>query len=729
MPVMLSPQQKSAFAAEISALYRETKAKVGQTDLDHIAKVDQFSKALEQKARTLINHGKGFSSWKSGIVMLISHYTIEFSELGHNILHGQYDHLENAGRFHSSQWTWNNTMDEKDWALMHNTVHHPFTNIKERDHDLGYLAFRVNGAQKWRWYTIFQPLALGWILLNDAHYYAMYTSMSADVARNERLTRKGITSPLRRIWREVKYSYITMPLQHGWRAFRVATANLLARSIANAYLGLILASSHMTEESEVFEEVEHETEADYYLRQAAATVNFYNDTPFPKQYLDQMNALKDETLDASFADIFYGAINYHLEHHYYPDLPPNRLRELAPRVAAICEKYGVPYRMEGLGQASKNVVTTIFKHTLPTNESDKSVWALLNPVTLAKRIIEHARRPNDLVHGDVMPSRVASRVIQRRSHIDGKATSFSLDLPTKWQHLEWLAGSFINVAVTVNGKEQIRQYSLTRSSDQSRHLEFAAKRVAGGQVSNYLADHVQVGDELTIVGRPRCEFGLSGSGSKKLLIAGGVGITPIISMLRDLKTSASQDVIVLYFNRSPSEIIFQQEINELANNSHISVHHIVSDNPTNLNGFEQGSVSAELIQRLVTDLNDREVYICGPQGLMDAVRESLLQHHFPMQNFFLEAFSASEAPVSASDAKHEVLFAKSDIRVEVDENTNLLALAEELGIEHQSGCRNGVCKACSCRKMEGKVYGEEDEQWPAVTLCTAYARSNLVIDA
>ena len=142
--------------------------------------------------------------------------------------------------------------------------------------------------------------------------------------------------------------------------------------------------------------------------------------------------------------------------------------------------------MEGLGQASKNVVTTIFKHTLPTNESDKSVWALLNPVTLAKRIIEHARRPSDLVHGDVMPSRVASRVIQRRSHIDGKATSFSLDLPTKWQHLEWLAGSFINVAVTVNGKEQIRQYSLTRSSDQSRHLEFAAKRVAGGQGSNCL---------------------------------------------------------------------------------------------------------------------------------------------------------------------------------------------------------------------------------------------------
>lgn len=729
MPVMLSPQQKKAFAAEISALYRETKAKVGQQDLDHIEKVDRFSKALEKKGRELINQGKGFSSWKSGIVMLVSHYTIEFSELGHNILHGQYDHLENAGRFHSSKWTWNNTMDEKDWALMHNTVHHPFTNIKEKDHDLGYFAFRVNGAQKWRWYSIFQPFALGWILLNDAHYYAMYTSMSADVARNERLTRKGITNPLGRIWREVKHSYISMPLQHGWRALRVGSANLLARSIANAYLGLILASSHMTEESEVFEEVEHETEADYYLRQAAATVNFHNDKPFPKKYLDQMNALKDETLDTSFADIFYGAINYHLEHHYYPDLPPNRLRELAPQVKAICEKYGVPYRMEGFGQASKNVVTTILKHTLPTNESDKSVWPLLNPATLVKRIVEHVRRPNDLVHGDDVQYQATTKVIERKAHIDGQATSFILELPKKWQRLEWLAGSFINVAVTINGKQQIRQYSLTRSSDQSRHLEFAAKRVDGGQVSNYLADHIQVGDELTIMGRPRCEFGLSGNHGKKLLIAGGVGITPIISMLRDLKTSGTQDVTLLYFNRSPSEIIFQQEINELAINSDITVHHIVSENPADVRGFELGLVSADMMQRLVTDLNEREVYICGPQGLMDAVKDILQQHDFPMQNFFLEAFSASDAPLSDSDAKHEVLFAKSDIRVEVDENTNLLALAEELGIEHQSGCRNGVCKACSCRKMEGKVYGEDDEQWPAVTLCTSYARSNLVIDA
>lgn len=727
MPVMLSPQQKKSFAAEISALYRSAKAEVGQSDLDHIARVDRFSKALEREARELINHGKGFSSWKSGIVMLISHYTIEFSELGHNILHGQYDHLENAGKFHSGRWHWNNTMDEQDWALMHNTVHHPFTNIKEKDHDLGYFVFRVNPAQKWRWYSPFQVIALLWVLFNDAHYYAMYTSMSADVARNGRVTRKGIAAPLGRIWREIKYSYITMPLKHGWRAFRIGSANFISRAMANAYLGLILSTSHMTEASEVFEEVDHESEADYYIRQSAATMNFYGDKPFPEKYLKQMNTLKEQGLDTEFSDIFYGAINYHLEHHLYPDLPPNRIRALAPEVKSICEKYGVPYRIKSFSEAWPNVFRTILRHSLPTNSSDRSLRALLNPVTLFKRIAEHARRPADLNHEDVVQYLTPVKVAERHQHIDGKATSFVLSLPEKWKDLEWLPGSFINVAVTINGQQYIRQYSLVFSSSQSRDLVFAAKRVPGGKVSGYLADHVHAGDELTVIGRPRCEFGLSGFQGKKLLIAGGVGITPVISMLRDLEQS-QQDTVLLYFNRSPSEVIFLDEIADIRNrNSQIRVHNIVSKDA--VSEFEQGHVSSEMLNRLVPDVNDREVYICGPRGLMDSVESILRQNNFPMEHFYYEAFSHGTAPLSDSKEKHEVLFAKSDIRVEVDENTNLLELAESLGIDHQSGCRHGVCKACSCRKSEGRVYGEDGEVWPAVTLCTAYARSNLVIDA
>ena len=153
-----------SLADEFDALYRETRAKMGQEDLDQIRKVAAYSRAIDQRARQLIMEGEEPGALLRGAVLRALHIVLEFSELGHNIMHGSYDHLEPlepGNPFHSERWDWDFVTDPGEWKLMHHRNHHPFTNIVGKDHDLGYSLARLFPGQNWYGHHALQAAVLG----------------------------------------------------------------------------------------------------------------------------------------------------------------------------------------------------------------------------------------------------------------------------------------------------------------------------------------------------------------------------------------------------------------------------------------------------------------------------------------------------------------------------------------------------------------------------------------
>ena len=135
-------EEQQSLVNELTALYQKTKAEMNDQDIDHIRNVAAYSKAIKLRSEQLIRECISLESWGRGIILGCLHTLLEFSELGHNIMHGSYDHLPQATEFHSERWVWDFVTDPREWRVMHHQNHHPFTNIVGKDHDLGYSFLR-----------------------------------------------------------------------------------------------------------------------------------------------------------------------------------------------------------------------------------------------------------------------------------------------------------------------------------------------------------------------------------------------------------------------------------------------------------------------------------------------------------------------------------------------------------------------------------------------------------
>lgn len=182
MYASLAKEQQS-LVNEINALYTQTKLKMGDEDLAHIRNVAAYSKAIKARSEELIEKGESLQAWSRGVILGCLHTLLEFSELGHNIMHGSYDHLPNAGEFHSERWVWDFVTDPREWRVMHHQNHHPFTNIVGKDHDLGYSFLRGLAGQNWYGHHSVQLLIYSLLMSTPSYYFTLYTATSA--ARTE----------------------------------------------------------------------------------------------------------------------------------------------------------------------------------------------------------------------------------------------------------------------------------------------------------------------------------------------------------------------------------------------------------------------------------------------------------------------------------------------------------------------------------------------------------------
>ena len=330
-------------------------------------------------------------------------------------------------------------------------------------------------------------------------------------------------------------------------------------------------------------------------------------------------------------------------------------------------------------------------------------------------------------------------------------------------------GQFCSLVLDIDGKRVVRSYSISSAPTRPYTLELTIKRVPGGMVSNWMPDNLKVGDRIHIKG-PKGKFCLEPGKipPKMLLIGAGSGVTPVMAMARWLcDISAEVDIKFYCSVRSSKDIIFGKEIEMMTERYRIFTPCVISTTRGHGEPWTglTGRVSRQMLEMIAPDLKDRHIFMCGPNGFMDAVKDHLRELDFPLAQLHSESFggtrtsaspptastpppmaqlpgvlgeSVPPAPTTAPKTVGDIVvqFAKTGRRVNTDGQLPLLDLAEEHDIDIEYGCRAGSCGDCKVRVLEGKVGAETDEGLTEeevkagyVLTCVANPTGNCVIDA
>ena len=288
-------------------------------------------------------------AWVAGTATLSLAKILENMEIGHNVMHGQWDWM-NDPEINSSTWDWDSASTPEAWKHSHNYVHHTYTNIRGKDKDLGYEIMRIDPHQKWNPVYLLQPVYnlllaafFEWgVAFHDLDIEALRTrskpmkqlkrelkGMATQGAQPDRQGLRRVPAAQRRgggrrtAWR-ARRAQVAAALQAGRDAFRATlAADFSANVIRNVWAYMIIFCGHFPDQTYTFseEEVEDETRGGWYVRQLLGAANIEGSPLF---------------------HVISGNLGYQVEHHLYPDMPSTRYGEIAPRVKAICESTSCP---------------------------------------------------------------------------------------------------------------------------------------------------------------------------------------------------------------------------------------------------------------------------------------------------------------------------------------------------------------------------------------------------
>jgi fatty acid desaturase len=356
----LTPADVEAIGRELDSIRQSVLESRGERDAAYIRRVIAAQRKLELAGRVLLLASRRRPAWVLGTACLAAAKILDNMEIGHNVLHGQWDWMRDP-KIHSTTWDWDHPSPPEQWKRAHNEQHHTYTNILGMDNDLGYGIMRVDEDQPWQRRHLVQPL---WNFLNACIFeygIAMY-----DIDLGEHLReKKGFTPELRRRVRQtldktrkqVTKDYVVHPLLAGpgWRS--TLTANLTANVVRNLWSHSVIMCGHFPEGVEVFEQPEldeHETKAEWYLRQMLGSANISG---------------------SRFMHLMSGNLSHQIEHHVFPDLPSNRYHEIAPRVRALFERYGLSYNARPLPRQVASAWHRVVRLSLPNGWLEETTWA------------------------------------------------------------------------------------------------------------------------------------------------------------------------------------------------------------------------------------------------------------------------------------------------------------------------------------------------------------------
>lgn len=284
-------------------------------------------------------------------------------------------------------------------------------------------------------------------------------------------------------------------------------------------------------------------------------------------------------------------------------------------------------------------------------------------------------------------------------------------------YFRYTPGQFITLDLEINGERVKRSYTLSSTPSRPHCICITVKASEDGCVSRWLHDNLQVGDNIKAVG-PAGLFTLDNHlADKYLFLAGGVGITPMLSMVRWLYDYGRHtDVVLVQCAHTPSDLIARRELETMsARLPDIKLAWVCkqADKHGAWTGYT-GRLNQLMLELIAPDYMEREIFCCGPEEYMHAVRDMLHIAEFNMEHYHEESFAKPVAQASEqiehddtiiNEAKEAtVVFTDSDKTVQCHENNTIIEAAEEAGIYIPSACLFGVCGACMVKKVSGEVH-------------------------
>ena len=344
----LTTEDIERLAEELDAIRADVEESRGERDARYIRRSIQLQRALAAGGRIALFASHNRLARVGGIGMLAMAKIIENMELGHNIIHGQWDWM-NDPEIHSTEWEWDTTCPSVQWKHSHNFVHHKYTNIVGLDGDVGYGIMRVTRDEPWERWMLGNPIYN--LLLGTLFEWgvALHHVETAKIRKKEKTwaeARKDLRVIGKKVAKQAGKDYLVFPALAGRNWKHTFKANMIANLIRNYWSYMVIFCGHFPDGAEKFtvEEFENETQGEWYLRQMLGSANF-NAGPV-----------------MAFVS---GNLCYQIEHHLFPDLPSNRYAEIAVPVRELCEKYDLPYTTGSLGRQYLQSFWTILKLALP----------------------------------------------------------------------------------------------------------------------------------------------------------------------------------------------------------------------------------------------------------------------------------------------------------------------------------------------------------------------------
>lgn len=297
------------------------------------------------------------------------------------------------------------------------------------------------------------------------------------------------------------------------------------------------------------------------------------------------------------------------------------------------------------------------------------------------------------------------------------------------------AGQYINLFVDCGGIRTSRPYSISSSPTQTGYYDIAVRRVDDGFVSNYFLDEVKVGDGFESTS-PSGNFHHDPlfHGDELVFLAGGSGITPLMSMIREIADrNLSRSIVLLYGSRTPDDIIFHERIREISlRHPNLSYIPVISDPPAGYTGHT-GFITSALIKKTVPDVSSRTFYLCGPELMYAFCLQELQKLGVRKRRIRLEVFGPPRdvtlQPGWPDGIRKDTEFTVKikGKAVEAKAGETLMASLERHGIVIPAQCRSGECSLCRTRLVSGKVYHPEgvklrksDRTFGYIHPCMAY---------
>jgi linoleoyl-CoA desaturase len=345
----LTEEEIEEIGREFDAIHEEVFNSLGDRDATYIRTVIALHRQLALLSRAILLGSRYKPAWWLGTSVLGITKILENMEIGHNILHGQWDWMQDP-RINSTTWDWDTASPSDSWKHSHNYIHHTFTNIRGKDKDLGYEIMRIDPHQPWHPVYLLQPF-YNLLLAGFFEWGVAFHDLDLEAVRDGTKDRDQLRKELRGIgykaYRQIVKDYVAFPLLSGPKGFkRTLQANFTANMIRNVWTYAIIFCGHFPDQTYTFseEETEHETRGAFYIRQLLGAANIEGSPVF---------------------HVLSGNLGYQVEHHIFPDMPSSRYSQIAPKVKDICERYSLPYNTGPFGKQLGSVQRTILRLAFP----------------------------------------------------------------------------------------------------------------------------------------------------------------------------------------------------------------------------------------------------------------------------------------------------------------------------------------------------------------------------